>query len=113
MSFSILFNIPSCPHCTTCRKSIIVIDSTTYNLLPMYELAGWWKEPSSVLSGTKTSALVPTLKAAIKDMKDRESVYRKLNPPNGWGNYEDALQVTEQLLEACVIHPDGFIELSL
>lgn len=43
-------------------------------------------------------------KAILKMQSDPER-YKKMNPENGWGDYEGALKVLQNLHAACVQHP--------
>ncbi len=45
------------------------------------------------------------LKAAIEAMEADPAEYKKLNPENGWGNYDGALKVLKTIAGWCEIYP--------
>jgi len=82
----------------------------TYNVSPMYVEAFKESEGSIALNINKSKGIrilegltgeeaKPFLEKAIKKMKDEPNYYKTFNPKNGWGNYEGALSLLEQLLE--------------
>lgn len=81
----------------------------TYNLGPMFALA--LGEPIGGLRGQIAVNIIPTLQQAIKSMKRSPAKFKKLNPPNGWGNYEGALESLCWLLEVCQEHPLATVEI--
>lgn len=81
----------------------------TYNLRPMFYLA--LGHPLSHLQGRKAHDLIEILNVAIKKMKDFPAEFKKLNPPNGWGSHEIAVETLEQLLEMCKKHPLASFEM--
>jgi hypothetical protein len=56
--------------------------------------------------------LVATLYAARNHMQNCADEYRAMNPENGWGNYEGALEYLERLLLGCRLHPGAVIYVS-
>lgn len=57
------------------------------------------------LDGKLASECVEPLRTAIRRMEDEPAVYEALNPENGWGSAQGALQTLRALLEGCVEHP--------
>jgi hypothetical protein len=45
------------------------------------------------------------LAEAVKHMESDPDTYRAMNPPNGWGDYEGALDYLRRIAEACATHP--------
>ena len=84
--------------------------SPTYNLEPMFALAlgGNIRE---VLHGIKAADAVPLLEKATKAMKRTPAKFKKLNPENGWGTYEGAVNSLCWLLEVCKEHPLATVEI--
>lgn len=72
-------------------------------------VSGMWQKalgyPISEIYGFKASKCVKELTRAIKAMKDNPDEYRIMNPKNGWGNYEGALRVLEEMLRNCKENP--------
>jgi hypothetical protein len=86
----------------------------THNLNKMAEEAGIYKHlwyPESI-GMTKALDLIRPLTKAIELMEENPVRFRKLNPSNGWGTYEDLLNFVKQYLAACVEHPDADIGVS-
>ncbi len=98
------------------RAVVEEIGNCTYNLAPMFDKAfnfDYGEYPGlRGLHELGAHGAILILKNAVAKMKANSGEYRKLNPPNGWGNYEIALEYLEAILAACVEHPKGTIEIS-
>jgi len=87
------------------------VDSTTfnltYNLSPMLLAAGMppWRE----FIGMRAGDAGPIWQAVADELRDDPGRYRELNPPNGWGDYEEAVEVISALAAACERHPDATV----
>ena len=86
--------------------------SYTYNVYPMYRKAFSQDAGIRALDHRKGKDCIDWLDAAIADMKAKPEEYRKLNPPNGWGNYEGALEVLERLSTWCREVPEAVVVVS-
>ena len=80
----------------------------TGNVCPMWEMADVY-EALYDSDKVEASAIIPILEDGIQDMLAYATDYRKLNPPNGWGDYEGALKFLQRLLGACYLHPKALI----
>lgn len=109
------------PPCVTCGRSVDgwQWSGMTYNCSPMFRQAGFYdaiKAPldarmeDKVVPATMVKDVVDLVRAGLKDMIDNADDYRKLNPSNGWGDYEGALKFTKELLDACERFPDGIVD---
>lgn len=56
---------------------------------------------------------IEALSEAVTDMRENPAQYIKLNPPNGWGNYEGALEYLQHFLDACNDSPNATVEMDL
>lgn len=83
--------------------------SPTYNLCVMFKEALGC--PIRELDGRVAGDIVQRLKTATAEMKKYPDKFRDLNPPNGWGNYEGALESLCWLLEVCQKHPLALVEI--
>lgn len=83
--------------------------SPTYNLYDMFKLALGC--PIRDLHGRVAADVIPILEGAIKSMKRTPAKFKKLNPPNGWGSYEGALESLCWLHEMCTNHPLATVEI--
>ena len=84
----------------------------THNLGEMAEAAGiyqalWRPEELGIY---KAGRLITLLEAGIKLLEDDPERFKKLNPENGWGNYEGLLEVSKDYLKACRTFSDYYIE---
>jgi hypothetical protein len=77
--------------------------SPTYNLGPMFTMALGF--PLRELDGLAAGDAILPLKNAVNRMKKSPARFKKLNPSNGWGSYEGALESLCWLLEMCKAHP--------
>jgi len=86
------------------------VGNYTYNVAPMYYGAfgeGGFRQ----LNKMNCKDATPILKKAIKNMMVNKQEYTKMNPPNGWGNYEGALEYLKKILQACKNHPNAVIDI--
>lgn len=98
----------------TGKKFIEVADcgNYTYNVYRMYQNAFSNFNGIKVLAGMSAKQAIPILESAIKNMKSSPEEYKLLNPSNGWGNYEGALNYLEGILLECKEHPLTEIRIS-
>lgn len=93
------------------REEVVFEANITHNLAPMAKEAGCYQEmwrPDEV--GIKTaSEVLPALQAAAERLRANPDHFRKLNPKNGWGSYEDLLVTITEYLKACKQYPDAFV----
>ena len=78
----------------------------TSNVFSMWRMAG----VDDVLyecAGAKAGELIDRLKFGVRCMRDNIDEYRKLNPPNGWGNADGALQFLFDFTRACMRYPNA------
>lgn len=90
-------------------KKVVVDDfNITHNLGEMAEAAGvyhtlWRPEEKGY---THAVHLIPDLKQGIEHLEQRPDEFKKLNPDNGWGNYEGLLDYCKRVLRFCQENPD-------
>jgi hypothetical protein len=83
----------------------------THNVAPMWRAAGVYKSLYRS-EGKRAGELVETLEKGIEDMTANPDKYKALNPANGWGNYEGALDFLREFAKACKDNPLGIVGLS-
>lgn len=86
-----------------------VVDGHTYNLTPMWRLAGIVSDGTRELDGRRCVDMEPVLSAGLADAWRRPSAYRELDPPNGWGDYDGFLEILTRLTRMCHEHPTGVL----
>lgn len=64
------------------------------------------------LSGLPCTEAAPLLREAIAYMHEHRAELRKLNPENGWGNYDTALHFLHKMALACERHTRGTLGVS-
>ena len=62
-------------------------------------------------AGMKAKDAIPILREGVRKMRENPEKYKDMNPSNGWGDYEGALELLEWMLEKCEKYPS--IEISV
>ena len=81
----------------------------THNLSTMADEAGIYKalwRPEEI-GITKAAQLIEPLKAGLAKLESDPERFEKLNPSNGWGNYETLVFFVRGYLAACEETPDA------
>ena len=86
-------------------------DNYTHNVTPMWNLAGVY-EALYESEDKKTLEIVQTLKNGLTNMLLHPDDFKKLNPENGWGDYDTAVNFLRDVIHACEKHPNGTIRIS-
>lgn len=106
---------PGCEGCG-CTGHRLGDWNLTYNLTPMLKAAGFpgWSE---VVSERRSDGLLPTgantvpiFEAVLAELRANPEKYRAMNPPNGWGTYEGAVEVFADYIEKVGPHPDATVD---
>lgn len=77
----------------------------TYNLSPMYQAAMGGDGIRELLDGKTGAECLAVLEPAIAAMEGDPAKYKALNPSNGWGDYEGAVNVLRDLRTWCLKAP--------
>lgn len=93
------------------RKEYLVDLNITHNLGTMWEEAGIYDALFNS-AGMEASDILPTLLDGLLDMVSNPEKYKKLNSPNGWGLYENAVPWLAELIKGFNENPDAIIEVS-
>lgn len=64
----------------------------------------------SHFNGMNAIDAVELLSKGYTEMIKNPEKYKEMNPENGWGDYEGALEYLKKLLDACVNNPNGTID---
>lgn len=85
----------------------------TSNLIPMARNCGLldalWSPDK--LKFTKASDISETLISGIEKLKKTPEKFKKLNPANGWGNYDVFLDFLNSYCDACIQYPEAKINI--
>ena len=106
-----------CKHCVGTGKVTMTETyfdiNITHNLGAMAREAGvyeamWHPEEKYPIAGS----LIPVLSLGLALLQQEPLRFTKLNPQNGWGNYEHLCSVVSAYLTACKEYPDAMVEVS-
>ncbi len=110
-----------CPYCGNSVEELVEMYrkvaneediNYTYNVSPMFRLALGKDEGVKYLHKRKGSEVRMLLADGITNMKLEPDKYKALNPENGWGNYDGALEVLNKLHSWSVNYPEAMIYIS-
>jgi hypothetical protein len=76
----------------------------THNVGKMWTKAGVW-EALYESHGKIAQDILPALERGVAHMAAHREEYTPLNPPNGWGNYEGALDFLSEYTAECRSNP--------
>lgn len=82
----------------------------TYNVAPMFrEAVGTSPSDWDGMEAAKVAAICTAILHAFNLEPDR---FKKLNPPNGWGDFEGARAFIQLILDACRAAPKSTVRVS-
>jgi hypothetical protein len=106
MSLDLYISPERCPTCGHIEDQENF--NVTYNVSRMwYELFPKEQGDMVPIEGLTGSQAEPIIKKAIKKFKSNKKSLEKLNPPNGWGSYNQFLEFLEDVLDACKRYPNS------
>ena len=86
-------------------------DNITHNLNKMAEEAGVYEclwRPDEISVETAAQLIKPLRKGLVL-LRSNPTRFRKLNPSNGWGDYEGLVSFVRKYLSACKEYPDAVV----
>lgn len=90
--------------------SVLDIGNYTSNIGGMYNKA--FGQDWKFINGMNCQEALPFIINAVLYMKQNKKDLIKMNPENGWGDYDGALKYLSDLELGCVNHPNCKIEIS-
>jgi hypothetical protein len=96
---------------TKVKETTVYSGNYTHNVAKMWELAGVYESLYNS-NGRRANEILLNLKVGIKKMEKSPEEFKKLNPENGWGDYDSALGFLKEIALACEENPDGKIYIS-
>lgn len=107
----------TCPHCkqpyTTTERQIYYEHDITHNLNKMAMEAGddyykmlWRPEELDINTANQLTSELKTLLEIITQQPQR---FKRLNPTNGWGTYQDFVSFVATYLRATQKFPDAYV----
>ena len=96
------------------ETDIVFHGNITHNLGKMAKHVGvynhlWKPDDVGVIYANE---LIFPLRKGIHQMKINPDKYKEFNPDNGWGTYENLLELMENYLNKCYEYPDSIIQIS-
>ncbi len=85
--------------------------SCTFNVAPMFYKA-FGGDGFRGLDGMSAALADAGLSAAIAEMEATPQPYRDMNPANGWGSYDSALNFLHEVRNNCRRHPKATLRIS-
>ena len=89
------------------NDNLVYTANITHNLGVMAAEAGIYKflwRPEEI-GINRAFELIEPLKKGLKILKEKPARFKKLNPENGWGNYELLINFVGDYLKACIKYP--------
>lgn len=97
-------------------RPVCVFDTNiTHNLTEMADKCGLYLpmwHPERMAHVKLAEDLIPYLKDGINELESEPTKYKKLNPANGWGDYDGLLRTAKRILNACITNPDATVRTS-
>lgn len=113
MSLDLYLTDPPCPTCG--HADTYWSWNITHNLNQMAKAAGVYEvlwRPEEVWEDPRAREAIGILDAGLKQLREDPDAFRKFNPENGWGKYEDLVEFVEETLEACKRWPHAVLQAS-
>ena len=82
----------------------------THNVCAMWIEAGCFDALYNS-EGKHAKDVVNELTSGYKKMSLAPNIYKKLNPSNGWGDYDTALVWLKELIDACDAYPEAIVRI--
>ena len=94
--------------------SVTEYRNPTFNLAPMFSAALGidmrdYGKGRRFLDGMPAAEALPIVTAALSAMALDPARFRALDPPNGWGSYEGAVEFLQWLQKKCIEHPKATV----
>ena len=86
---------------------VVNVGNYTWNVSPMYKEALGYT--LSELDNKKANEVIDELAEGHKKMIKKPQKYKKMNPDNGWGDYEGAKEYLHDIIIACAENPECII----
>ena len=96
------------------EDSTVFSANVTHNLGEMADAAGigdtlWSPNEIGI---TKAHQLIVPLSIGLTKLKNDPEAFKRFNPANGWGSYDDFVPWIEEYIAACVKWPDATVRVS-
>lgn len=96
-------------HLTVSRE--VFSRNITHNLAKMAAEADLYKalwRPEE-LQIEDAQELVPILRKGLEKLQENPDFFRRFNPENGWGDYENLVEFVQDYLNCCEVFPNAAV----
>ena len=77
-----------------------------------YKLYNVPDEKESEFKYAEAGELADAIRHGVKELESNPEKYKKLNPENGWGTYDDLLRIAKEYLSYCDKYPYAEVKVS-
>lgn len=88
---------------------IEIVHGHTYNLSPMWRLAGVFEGSSSELDGMLAAEVGVLATLGVRKAERDPAAFEKLEPANGWGDFDGFVRILNLVAELCTQHPNAIV----
>jgi len=88
---------------------IEIVDGHTYNLEPMWRLAGIFEQHSDQLEGIRADVLADRAARGLMRAVSKPAEFKALAPANEWGSYEGFIEILTRTAIICAENRDGIV----
>lgn len=86
-----------------------IVEGHTYNLTPMWKLAGVFHGGSNDLQGMRADVLAGRAARGLLRAVSNPAAFKSLNPENGWGDYDGFIRILTRTAIVCAENRGGII----
>ena len=86
-----------------------IVEGHTYNLTPMWRLAGVIESFTAELDGIRSDALADRAARGLMRAVAQPVEFKALNPPNGWGDFDGFVKILTRTAILCAENREGVI----
>lgn len=103
-----VFNNNITHNLNTMAKSVMGLQSPEGKPATLYDFL-WHPEDMGI---KRAHDLISPLIQGLRDLNEHPETYKKFNPENGWGKYENLVDFVSVYLSACMRYPNATVEVS-
>ena len=86
-----------------------IVDGHTYNLTPMWRLAGVIEVSSRELDGLRAGVLADRAARGLLRAVTKPAEFKALNPENGWGDFDGFVEILTLTAVICAEHREAIV----
>jgi hypothetical protein len=86
-----------------------IVEGHTYNLSPMWRLAGVFEDGSHDLDGMLAADLADRAARGLLRAVRYPTMFEEVNPSNGWGDFDGFVEILTRTAIRCAENPTGIV----